>query len=616
MKKISKYILLLSYTIFINQTLIGQTYQDHFGTGNDVGVTVYTSDNQGTENGANLLNGTDLLPDLKGASRFLGQASLGANYEEIEYVSQIGIEAWIDEQMAMPASSYLTTYQNIYEEAITQITAVHGTADMARRSDYLNFAFYEKVLKEEDVLRHKVAFALSQIFVVSLENGPSWGFGHSSYYDLLYQGAFGNFHDLLTDVTLHPIMGMYLSHFKNAKADPLAGTLPDENYAREIMQLFTIGLFEMNLDGTSKKDVNGGLIPTYDIVDVQKLAKVFTGLSGAARDTILYPQYAGDEYNVNFNMLDRSVDLTVPMKMYDEYHEQGTKEMIDGTIIPAGQLGMQDIIDALQILFNHDNVAPFISIRLIQQLVKSNPTPEYIERVASVFEDNGQGVKGDLGAVIKAILTDTEARDCTWIDDPMSGKLKQPLERLLQLYRGFDIDSPSGKFWFRDRVDIYEELGQSFLNAPTVFNFFTPFYAENDYVAPNEMVSPAFQILHSTTSIKYINLVEYMLKTRPFYNRTGVNPNPSKPKLTVDINDDPFLDFTGEINEYDTNGINALIDRVDLILCHGRLSIETKTIIADAITQNLANVNSFDSQDVINDVIYFIMISPDYIILR
>ncbi len=593
-----------------------QVYQDHFGTGNTVGVTVTTSSNQGTDIGAGSLTGTDWVPDLEGASRFLSQASLGYNYEDVEYVAQIGIEDWIEEQMALPVSSYLTTYQDIYNAALTKVYAVHGSnTDSTRRRDFMSYTFYEKAFKEQDVLRQKVAFALSQILVISTQNTnlDDRGFGVADYYDLLYQGAFSNFHDLLRNVTLHPTMGIYLSHFKNRKANPIEGTLPDENFAREIMQLFTIGLFELNNDGTLKLDLDGNPIPTYDIVDIQELAKVFTGLSGGDWDLILRPQNAGTP--VTFNKGFPHYDLTVPMAMYEDEHEPSAKTMIDGSIIPANQLGMQDIDMALNVLFNHDNVGPFIGKRLIQQLVKSNPTPSYINRVAMVFNDNGQGVRGDLEAVVKTILTDPEARECTWIESVQTGRLRQPVERLTHLFAAFDIASPSTNLWFRDMNLIYEVVEQAFLFSPTVFNFFTPFYAEGTYVEPNDMVSPEFQILHATSAIHSINLVEEAIKIRPFKNRTAVNPN--NPVLTNDnTNDEPYFDFTDEINIYDTQGLNALIDRLDILLCHGQLTDGTKAIIADAVTQYIANDSGFTSQEVVNDVLYFILMSPDYIVLK
>ncbi len=593
-------------------SLHSQVYDNHFGTGNDVGVTISSSPEQGMDEAIHTLNGTGYLPDLKGASRFLGQASMGASYEEIEYVTQVGIDAWLDEQFAMPPSPYLTKYDALYTEIENLIQAVHPGADVKKDRFYTGYAFYEKILKDDDVLRNKAAFALSQILVLSTQsislNGH--GRGGSSYYDVLYEGAFGNFKDILTDVSLHLAMGYYLSHFKNKKADPSIGTLPDENYAREIMQLFTIGLYELNNDGTYKLDGNGNRIPTYDIDDVQELAKVFTGLSGGAWDLDFDPSNAGQP--LEFGRSLNNYDLTVPMAMWEEHHDQGPKTMVDGTVIPAGQSGMQDINDAIDVLFNHPNVGPFIANRLIQQLVKSNPTPAYINRVASVFNNNGAGIRGDMQAVFRAILTDPEARDCAWIDDPKTGKLKQPLERLSNLFRAFDIDSPSGKLWFFDKGlrDVFE---QAFMAAPSVFNFFSPFYAEESVVAPNDMVSPEFQILHAVTAIHYLNEMEDAIKVRPFRNKTAVNPN--SPVLDFNDPDVPFLDFSDEITVLDTNGVGALLDRLDIILCHGQLSANVKTIIEGALIQ-LINTGNFTSEDIVHNALYFIMASPDYVILE
>ena len=215
-------------------------------------------------------------------------------------------------------------------------------------------------------------------------------------------------------------------------------------------------------------------------------------------------------FNRNLN----HYDMRVPMIMWEDRHEQGEKVMIDGSVIPAGQDGMQDINDALDVLFNHPNVGPFIGTRLIQQLVKSNPTPAYVNRVAMAFNDNGQGVRGDMKAVFEAILTDPEARDCSWIENEKTGKLRQPLERFITLLRAFDLDSPSGKLWFADFNTLYDKQEQVFMGSPTVFNFFSPFYAEDNYVAPNGMVSPEFEILHSVTSI-HLSLIHISEPTRP-----------------------------------------------------------------------------------------------------
>ncbi len=591
-----------------------QVYPDHFGTGNDVGVTISSSSEQGTDAAANTLNGTGNFPDLAGASRFLAQAGFGGNYEEIDYVTQIGIDAWLEEQFAMTPDSYLTNYQTTLADVTNRIQAVYPGEEVDRNRTYLDFVFYEKAFKDPDVLRNKAAFALLQIFVVSTRSIKlkDKGFGAANYHDILYEGAFGNYRDILHDVSLHLLMGYYLSHLKNKKADPSIGTLPDENYAREIMQLFSIGLYELNNDGTYKLDVNGDQIPTYDIVDIQELAKVFTGLSGGAWNLDQFPSLAGQPLNFGSNY--NRYEMTVPMIMWENHHEPGPKVMIDGSVIPAGQPGMQDINDAIDVLFNHPNVGPFMALRLIQQMVKSNPSPAYINRVASAFNDNGQGVRGDMEAVFRAVLSDPEARDCTTIGTSATGKLRQPLERFINLCRAFDIDSPSGDLWFADFAAVFDRAEQIFMGAPTVFNFFTPFYAEDNYVAPNGLVSPEFQILHSVTAIHYLNWIEDAITIQPFRNFTAVNTN--SPRLTNNNADAPFLDFSDEIAVYDSGGTAALLDRLDIIICNGQLSAGTRAIITDALTQLETAPGTFTSEDKVHNAIYFIMASADFTILK
>ncbi len=381
----------------------------------------------------------------------------------------------------------------------------------------MSFVFYDFVLKQPDVLRQKVAFALSQIFVISAYHGSTIqneNYSNLAYYDFLYQGAFGNYKDILADITFSVPMGWYLSHFMNQKADVVEKTYPDENYAREIMQLFSIGLHQLKPDGTPVKDGTGNNVPTYDIDNIAEIAKIFTGLAASENED----GTPNDNFFKNWN-----INQSAPMKMFDYYHSKGEKNILPGVTIPAGQSGLEDINQTLDALFNHPNVGPFISIRLIQNLVKSNPTPAYVNRVATVFNNNGAGVRGDLKAVVAAILLDPEARDCEWIDHPSNGKLIQPVERFTTLFKGFDIGTPSGKMWFDDFRDIYNETGQSFFASPSVFNFFSPFYAEDEFVAPQNLVSPEFQILNSVTAIAYINEMEDAIKERPFRNRSAGN---------------------------------------------------------------------------------------------
>ncbi len=596
----------LAIVLFYSFVINAQTYADFFGNGHQVGLTVSSSHELNFSEDDKVISGTGIFPDEKGASRFLAQATMGANYEAIQDVVSMGIDNWLDNQFAISPISFESEYTRIYNEATALFDFnVPGADDY--RSEYLSYTFYEKLIKQPDVLRQKVAFALSQIFVISPWNSTlvNKGYANSHYYDVLYLGAFGNFHDMFRDITLHPCMGVYLSHMQNQKADVVQGTLPDENYAREIMQLFSIGLYELHVDGSFKTDSNGDLIPTYDIEDIQELARVFTGLAGQSRLDQVAP-----EFYHSFH----TYDLREPMAMYYDYHDKREKVLVDNTVIPAGQTGHTDIDMAVNSLYNHPNVAPFLAIRLIQHLVKSNPSPQYVFRVASVFNNDGTGVRGNLQEVIRAIFTDPEARSCSWMNDMTSGKLLQPMQRLTNLFLTFDITTPSNKFWFRDLIDIDDKLEQAFLASPTVFNFFTPFYAEKDFVAPNGLVSPEFQILNATTGMYYLNETENRIKISPFSNRTKTNSTLNSVQHNPD--DVPVLDFSDEIAVYQSGGIPALIDRLDLLMCRGQLQAGIKNIIINTLNKNIQNDSNYDETDIVKDALYYIMITPNYTILK
>jgi len=524
MQKMKTNILILLCVVGSMQSVVlyAQTNNYYFGSGNNCGVNVSSSSVESSYDDMNTLTG--LHP--KEASRFLAQAGFGGSYSDIQHLMQIGIDAWLIEQFTSINETYLNKYNSTYTAAEAIIDPNNTSTTFDKYRHYATFSFYEKVLEDDDVLRNKAAFALSQIFVVST-NGDVLGVrgrAGADYYDIFYQNAFLNFRNILEKVTLHTIMGHYLSHFQNRKEETDANgitTYPDENYAREIMQLFTIGLYELNNDGTYKLDTNGERIPTYDIDDIKELAKVFTGLAGS--------QWIGGgtiDVNINANFYNdlSQIDMAHPMAMFEAFHDIGPKVMIDGTTLPANQTGMQDIDGALDILFYHDNVGPFIALRLIQQMVKSNPTPAYINRVANAFNDNGNGVRGDMEAVFRAILTDVEARTCSCISNSQPGKLKQPLERIIHLLRAFEVSSPSGKLWLRDAPLYARGLGQSFMGAPSVFNYFTPFYAEPSIVAPANMVSPEFQILNAVSAINYLNMIENsIIGIEAFQNQTATD---------------------------------------------------------------------------------------------
>jgi uncharacterized protein (DUF1800 family) len=350
------------------------------------------------------------------ASRFLSQATLGADWEEIHRTASIGFDAWLDDQFTRPIG-YLQPELDLRLRMGLELDSEH------RR-----WSWWRQVMSGPDPLRQRVALALSEIFVVSDNQDAvaSNTIGAANYYDMLLRNSFGNYRDLLHDISLHPIMGAYLSHLRNDRSDPRVGRYPDENYAREIMQLFSIGLYRLKPDGTLLKDGLGRPIPTYDNDDITELAKVFTGLAFASPD--------GDFYD--------GVEVwTEPMRMYEPHHEPGAKHLLLGKYLAPGQTGMQDVDAAIDNLFRHPNVGPFISRRLIQRLVTSNPPPAYVERIAAIFANDGSGVRGNLKAVIRAILLDPEARRTPVGSEIGRGMLRESFLRRVHLARAFDASN-------------------------------------------------------------------------------------------------------------------------------------------------------------------------------
>jgi uncharacterized protein (DUF1800 family) len=404
------------------------------------------------------------------ASRFLGKATFGSTQAEIDRVMEIGYSGWIDEQFGKPASTHLA---NIAEMTAKLPEVTNGPA-----ADWIQYSFWRNALSAEDVLRQRVAFSLSQIFVVS-QVDPNIGVRMAAgYHDVLVRNAFGNFRTLLEEVTLSPAMGGYLSHRGNRKSDLATGRLPDENYAREIMQLFTIGLYQLNPDGTVKTDPSDGMpIETYGVADIQGLAKVFTGFSWAGPDT----SSARFALTGGVGISDRDI---LPMQGYPQFHETGPKSFLGFTIDTSAP--NDSLKQALDILFNHQNVGPFIGRQLIQRMVTSNPSPAYVGRVAAAFANNGKGVRGDMKAVIRAVLLDPEAKAPPADFNSVNGKLSEPLLRMTALMRGLGVTSTSKEFRIGVTDDPATSLGQSALRAPSVFNFYRP-----GYVPPNSELAKA-----------------------------------------------------------------------------------------------------------------------------
>jgi len=601
---------------------ISQTspHSDYLGAGHMTGVSVTTSGTELLGEGINTINGSGMDQQLRDAARFLGQATTGVNFEQIEDLSEQGFENWIDEQILMPEMSYLDTSYMVWDHFVQAYydewgeIVINGNEDIFPASFYWRMAWWNNAMSGEDLLRQKVALALSEILVTSEDSRLNAdAFGMASYYDVLYSNAFGNYRDLLEEVTYHPAMGYYLSSINNSPTNEEENIHPDENYAREVMQLFTIGLYELELDGTIITDENGIEVPTYDNSDIGELARVFTGL-GPAQYWAPWVDYSEEivQWGVWYNTIPY-INSTMPMVMFEGWHEEGIKHLLNGGATVDGASGGQDIDMALDILFYHSNTAPFVSKLLIQRMEKSNPSPEYIERVASVFVNNGEGVRGDLSAVVKAILLDDEARHCSWIEDVTSGKMREPMMRYIQMLKAFDATNQSGKMWSVGWVA--DDLGQHPMTSPSVFNFFLPSYAPSGPVADSSLVAPEFELLNSAIAIKYINLISDMLFGE-YYMESITMADPDEIgypwwEMGFDSPEDQVgLDFNNEIMLASTDA-HAMVDRLNILLAGGTASSETIDTIS-----NIIEIEALEPADRVKVALYLLLISPDYIIQK
>ncbi len=496
------------------------------------------------------------------ASRFLTQATFGPTPTDIDRVQQLGYAAWIEEQLTKTPtlhSDYIRTIYADYQGAHTDSSYNASDTDNFIYGNNLMTAFARGAVQGGDQLRQRVAFALSQIMVTSrrdanLEQKP---LGMADYYDIFVKRAFGNYNDVLNDVALHPCMGRYLSHVGNQKANPAINQYPDENFSREVMQLFTIGLWELNLDGTRKVNGSGQNIPTYTNTEITQMARVMTGL-----------WFSGHEWgNGGWN----DPDYSTPMTMHAEKHDFGQKTLVHGYVIPArgttNQDAMQDITDALRNLFNHPNCAPFIGKQLIQFLVTDNPSSAYVLRVATKFENNGSGVRGDLGAVIKAILLDEEARDPRYAENNANyGRLKEPVIRAMSMARAFGMKNLTNFQWW-DWGDFFSDARQEPTYSPSVFNFYRPEYRAAGLLTQNNLAGPVFQITDSYSSIAFPNRLWNIIQDGfQVYDRY---------QEPLDLSTDAGLAATPEL----------LVDRLNMLFCGGRMTAATRTIVLNAINQ-------------------------------
>jgi uncharacterized protein (DUF1800 family) len=519
----------------------------------------------GAGGGGSTLPTEPTLEEYRDAALILDVATFGPRQSDIDAVAKTGVDDWLDTQFEMPITGH--------EPIVRRYGAQYGfdsQVSPVRPALYRRFAFFENALTAPDQLRQLTAYALTQLFVVSetgvLGNNPV---GLSNYYDTLLAHSFGNYRDLLRAVTLHPAMGFYLSHVNNAKTDPVANTFPDENYAREVMQLFTIGLYELNPDGTHRLSSDGNPQPTYDNTDIREFAKIFTGLA-----------YAGSADAAPRFGRNRAV-LYAPMIMFDEYHESGEKYLLNNAVVPAGQSGIQDIEAAIDNLFNHPNVAPFVGKQLIQRLVTSNPSADYVGRVSSVFADNGTGVRGDLKAVIRAILTDPEVST--------SSRIREPFRRFVAVNRALNASPVEGSDIGVTGFFVQNATGQMVLSAPSVFNFYSPFYRPQ---GGQGQISPEMQIITEDSVVGFINLMAQVLYTdSPMHNHSELA------EMRLDLSELNLL----------VSDTETFLLQIERLFFAGTMSAHTHEVLATA----LDDAAGLSAQEQVKLVLYLALTSPD-----
>lgn len=600
--------------------------------------------------------------ELEDASLFLMQSTLGANYTLINSVASSGINIWLDNQLNNTVNTTDDTFTNrtkkIFEDFKAQALDKYGLSTISTGNATLPYNFYWRMawwqrtlcknntnaltdnytvrnkadtgdlgtyskvslneLSTDNMVRHRVAQALSEILVVSDKSILELdAIGMASFYDILYKNAFGNYSTLLKEVSLHPMMGVFLTYMNNKKTNGVQH--PDENYAREIMQLFTIGLNELETTGIEKIDASGNFIPTYNNNDIKNLAKVFTGIK-ASEFRYEYNGTVTQGSQINLDTVVNKSHITIPFVNMEapmigqaSQHDSTQKKLFDGKsysiTIPSGGSVENDITYAVNKLVAHPNTSIFIAKKLIQQLTSSNPSSSYIQNVASKF-----GTNGDLKAVIKEILTNNEAKNST------SKKLKSPQFRITQLLKSFNVHNSSGKLWFRgDMVD--KMLNQHILSSPTVFNFYMPNYSPHGEIENNKKVAPEYQLHNSATSIAFTNLMYYLLFAGNGYLDVTVPTtiHESEHFRTTDVTktvDKLKFNFSSEkalltgITMSDDNGIDAVIERISLILI-GNHNCDIKDEIKDTLMNKVGYLNK---DWVIQTVIFLITSTPAFAI--
>ncbi len=502
------------------------------------------------------------------AARFLAQATLGYSVADIATVRAVGYEAWLAEEFSRPISTSNWDWL---------VSKGYDSEDYRNIAAGFDPVIWQRLISAGDNLRQRMALALSEILVVGFDgiNNPFKQFRLAAWWDLLVTNAFGNFRTLLEQVTLSVPMGNYLNTAGNQKENAATGRLPDENYAREVMQLFTIGLVDLNPDGTPKSDAAGKTIDSYTQDMVSQLARVFTGWNYDYPRGELGPAYAKR-----------------PMILNAALHSTLSASFL-GVTIPANTPGATALKTALDTLAAHPNVGPFIGRQLIQRLVTSNPSPGYVSRVAAKFANNGNGVRGDLAAVLRAVLLDDEARTDLRLTDPNWGKLREPMLRLIQWARSFKATSLTGDWSIGNTSDASRSLGQSPLRSPSVFNYFRPGYVPaGTAIATAALVAPEFQLANETSVAGYLNSLQTFVSS----GNRDVRP-----------------DYSAELAL--AADANALVDRIALLLTANQLTTATRSTIVNAVNSIAATTDAGRANRVYTAVL-LVMASLDYLVQK
>jgi len=519
------------------------------------------------------------------AARFLTQATFGVTRADIARVKAIGYSAWIDEQIAMSPSLVLPHLESVVARGFER----NQVSPQMRRNYWL-----WQAANANDQLRQRMGFALSEILVVSdreVADGNLTSYRIADYQDTLTRGAFGSYRSLLEQVSLHPAMGYFLSHVGNRKADPARNVAPDENYGREVMQLFSIGLVKLNPDGTPVLDAEGNTIPTYDEQVVSAMARVFTGWTYAGQTDARFGRNDNTSY--------------APMECHPAFHDDKPKTIFDAVVVDEGSDCRASLARTLDALARHPNVAPFISRQLIQRFVTSNPSPAYVRRVAKVWTDSN----GNLGQVVKAILLDNEARIPPADGDLAFGKAREPLIKVATLWRTFGaryVPAPENgrvSFRFSNAGDLTTPIAQDSLRAPSVFNFFEPGYRLPGANGSEGILAPEFQILTEANFLTAHNLFDNLI-----WNLANEGQEVTENTTMPIVNLGPLVALLAE-RKYDD-----AIEEINLLLFYGSFGAESKAILKTMCTE-LAGINT-QPRMIARSLVLASLSSPEFAIQR